>query len=421
MALEHSLAGRRLYIPRMGTASAEAIAAAFRSAGVDARVVPPSDDNTLSSASRFVTGEECLPQRVTLGDFLAVIQKPGFDPKQNAFFMPTSFGPCRFGQYAPLFRKILKGLGMDEAVVFSPTSSAGYADIAGNRTRFLITAWRSILSADLLRKVLLMTRPYEKNSGESDRIHDECLEWLCAVFADPNDSLRVQMRRLIQVLEETRDRFLTIPLAEERGSRPLVGMVGEIFLRFNAFSNQRFIRRVEAKGGEVWIAGISEWMYYTNLEQMRNSADNRRMVSLIGAKIRHAVQRRDERLLNRPFKVLFSNRHEHSVEHILKLSRPYLPQEKALGEMTLNAGNAVAFHESGCDGVADVSPFTCMNGIVTEAVYPTISRDLGGFPIRIFYFDGVPFDIDSDLDIFMELVRGYRRRSNNHDIKNNII
>jgi predicted nucleotide-binding protein (sugar kinase/HSP70/actin superfamily) len=410
MAVVHPLAGRKLYIPRMGTASAEAIAAAFRSAGVDARVAPPSDENTLASASRFVTGEECLPQRVTLGDFLSVIREPGFDPAQNAFLMPTSSGPCRFGQYAPLFRKILKGMGLEDAVVFSPSSSAGYADIAGNKTRFLITAWRSIIAADLLRKTLLMTRPYEKIIGESDRVHDACLESLCEVLADPNPSLRVQMGRLVRVLQETHDRFFNIPLAAERGSKPLIGMVGEIFLRFNAFSNQHFIRRIEAKGGEVWIAGISEWMYYTNLEQMRISADNRRILPLFGARVRHAFQRRDERNLNRPFKSFYAERREHSVEHILRLSRPYLPQEKALGEMTLNAGNAVAFHESGCDGVVDASPFTCMNGIVTEAVYPAICRDLGGFPIRIFYFDGAPFDLDSDLDIFMELVKGYRKR-----------
>ena len=96
------------------------------------------------------------------------------------------------------------------------------------------------------------------------------------------------------------------------------------------------------------------------------------------------------------------------MEELLSYSRPYLPAEKALGEMTLNTGNAVAFYHAGCDGVVDISPFTCMNGIVTEAIYPNLSRDLDGFPVRIFYFDGVPFDLDRDLEIFMQLVHSYR-------------
>ena len=46
--------------------------------------------------------------------------------------------------------------------------------------------------------------------------------------------------------------------------------------------------------------------------------------------------------------------------------------------------------KKGADGVIDISPFTCMNGIVCEAIYPKLSRDLGGIPIRNFYFDGIP-------------------------------
>ena len=58
----------------------------------------------------------------------------------------------------------------------------------------------------------------------------------------------------------------------------------------------------------------------------------------------------------------------------------------------------------------DVSPFTCMNGIICEAVYPRVSRDLGGIPIRNFYFDGTQSDLDRDLGVYLELARTYQRR-----------
>jgi hypothetical protein len=48
-----------------------------------------------------------------------------------------------------------------------------------------------------------------------------------------------------------------------------------------------------------------------------------------------------------------------------------------------------------------------MNGTVAEAVYPRLSRDLGGIPIRNFYFDGTQPDLDGDLGAFLELMRGY--------------
>ena len=51
-----------------------------------------------------------------------------------------------------------------------------------------------------------------------------------------------------------------------------------------------------------------------------------------------------------------------------------------------------------------------MNGIVTEAVYPVVQRDLDGIPVRTFYFDGTQSDLGRDVGIFMELATTYQRR-----------
>jgi len=185
-----------------------------------------------------------------------------------------------------------------------------------------------------------------------------------------------------------------------------------LFIRFNSESNQHRIRKIEAHGGEVWIADVSEWVWYTSLEQVRRLKESRKSFSLsmLGALLRNAFQRWDEEKILSPLKEVFKHRKEARVETILQYSRPYLPHEKAMGEMTLNTGKAIAFYRAGCDGVIDASPFTCMNGIVTEAVYPQVSQDCEGMPIRIFYFDGVPLDLDAALEIFMELAREYRTK-----------
>jgi predicted nucleotide-binding protein (sugar kinase/HSP70/actin superfamily) len=58
----------------------------------------------------------------------------------------------------------------------------------------------------------------------------------------------------------------------------------------------------------------------------------------------------------------------------------------------------------------DISPFTCMNGIVSESIYPKLSRDCGSIPIRNFYFDGTQADLDRDIEVFLELARSYQER-----------
>ena len=396
----------------MSTVGAECLSAALRSIGFDALVSPEADDQTLLRAAKYTTGEECLPQRVVLGNFLKVIQDPNFNPDQNGFFMPTSSGPCRFGQYAPFQKKVLKELGYDASMVFSPTSSNGYEGIAQNVNKFKRTAWRAVLVSDILRKATYMVRPYEANEGETDRIQNHYLKAVCSVLENPSLSTQKQIRSLIGHLADFHDAIGKIKLKEPLGSRPLIGIVGEIYLRLNSFSNQNLVRRVEAQGGECWMADVAEWIWYTNVEQHRKLKDAKRQYSLemLGAKVREMVQRADEEKLYAPFQKLFKNREELPIREVLKRSAKYLPQRKALGEMTLNAGKSIAYYEAGCDGVIDISPFTCMNGIVTETFYHQISQDHGDIPIRIFYFDGVPFDLDSDLEIFMELVNSYRNK-----------
>jgi predicted nucleotide-binding protein (sugar kinase/HSP70/actin superfamily) len=130
----------------------------------------------------------------------------------------------------------------------------------------------------------------------------------------------------------------------------------------------------------------------------------------VGAWVRNKVQKRDEHMILEPFKDEIVGYEEPSTREVLDAARPYLPQDGALGEMVLNVGKAICLARRGVDGIIDISPFTCMNGIICEAIYPKVSRELGGLPIRTFYFDGTQTDLDRDLGVYMELARTYMRR-----------
>ena len=110
------------------------------------------------------------------------------------------------------------------------------------------------------------------------------------------------------------------------------------------------------------------------------------------------------------FEDVFQGYEEPEVPELLEYCRPYLPHSGAMGEMVLSTGGAIYLHGKGADGVVDISPFSCMNGIVTEAVYPRVSREHDDMPIRVFYFDGTQSDLDRDVGIFLELAQTYKRR-----------
>jgi predicted nucleotide-binding protein (sugar kinase/HSP70/actin superfamily) len=133
-------------------------------------------------------------------------------------------------------------------------------------------------------------------------------------------------------------------------------------------------------------------------------------MDMLKARIRWHVQERDEHAITEPFKQDFAGSDEPDIYEVFEYAQPYLPRDGALGEMVLSVGKAAYLAKHGADGVIDISPFTCMNGIVSEAVYPKLSKDYGGIPIRNFYFDGTQSELDRDLGIYMELARSYREK-----------
>ncbi len=404
------LAGRKVWVPRMSAGSARAAAAVFRSLGIEAECTPPSDERTRELGARYTCGDECYPTKVTLGDFLKILEQPGADPHKTAFFMPTTQGPCRFGQYTPHLKSVLKSLGYSGAIIIAPDCENGYDGFGKSSTAFVRGLWRALVAGDILLKLLYRARPYEITPGSAEAVHEKCIADLCRTMETPYAAPGEQMKAVREVLLRCRSRFRALPV--RRDDRLLIGVVGEIFCRLNTFSNDDLVRRLEAFGAEVWMNDISEWIWYTNWAQAQMLRLRGRAFSgeSLAALLRRRLQKHDEHEMVSLFRDDFFGQEEpHDVEDVLDYATPYLPPPGCSGEMVLNAGKAVYFARKGVDGVIDISPFTCMNGIICEAVYPRISRDNAGLPIRNFYFDGTQSDLERDIGIYLELARNYRR------------
>ncbi len=407
----HLLAGKKTWVPRMATGSSRAMAAVLRSLGIDAEAIPPADAETLELGGRHTGGEECYPLRLVIGDFMKILEKPGTDPNQVAFFMATGQGPCRFGQYVPYMKSMLAALGFSNVTILAPTCETGYSDFGEASSLYVRGAWRAIVSSDILSKLLLKTRPYESVPGSAELLYEECLDALCRTLEVAYPSNQEQMEALQHCLLQIRDRFRKLEV-EFDSERPLIGVVGEIFCRLNTFSNNDLVRRLEEAGAEVWLNDVSEWIWYVNCDQFQRLRLQGKRFSLdaFGAHVRNHIQHNDELKLASLFREDFRGYEEPGdIREILAFAEPYLPPSGANGEMVLNVGKSVYFARKGADAVVDISPFTCMNGIICEAIYPRVSRDNAGIPIRNFYFDGTQSDLERDLGIFLELARSYKR------------
>jgi predicted nucleotide-binding protein (sugar kinase/HSP70/actin superfamily) len=409
---QKTLANRTLYVPRLSIDGASAFAAAFRSIGYDAQLVPESDTATNDLARQYTIGEECYPQIITLGSFLKVIEERDFDPQKTAFLMLTTGGPCRFGQYTGLIEKILEEKGLKDVLVFSASSASGYDDIGDKAENLHRTCWWAVVCSDIIRKLLLQTRPYEINKGDTDKVHEESIRLICSIMEKENQKVKEKQAELVNGIKQILQKYDDIPTDFTR-SKPLIGVIGEIYCRLDNFANMELIRRIEKFGGEAWLASVSEWVWYSNFYQqqdLRMKGENFSL-EMLGTLIRNKFQAKDEHKLYDPVRNRFQGYEEpKNIKVYLDLAKSYLPYWGVIGEMVLNIGGAIYYHSKGADGIIDISPFTCMNGIVSEAIYPSVSTDHEGIPIKNFYFDETESDYDRDVEIFLELASTYRKR-----------
>lgn len=369
---------KRIYIPYMYD-GAFAVKAAFEACGVEAEVFPESDEETLYWGRKMTSGKECYPCILTTGDMVKLVKDPNFNHENAAFFMPSGNGPCRFGQYHRFHRFVLDDLGFRHVPIYAPNQDETlYNDLGIMGSQFARLAWQGIVAVDLLMKKLLETRPYEREKGRTDRIYAESLSRICEAIQKGTD--------LKKALRESLRAFDRIEV-DEPGTKPLIGIVGEIYVRLNRFSNEDVIRKIEQFGGEAWMAPMTEWILYVNNISKRRSLRKKSFSNLLKVLLTDYYQKKDEHHLERIFKGHLRNFGEPKTKAILKKAKPYLDSSFE-GEAILSIGKSIDFAKRGASGVVNIMPFTCMPGTIVSALLKRYREENNNIPILNMAYDG---------------------------------
>jgi predicted CoA-substrate-specific enzyme activase len=390
-----SLKNRLVYIPPMAD-HAHAVAAAFERCGVQAEVLPESELETVEIGRKYVSGKECYPCAITTGDMLKKALSPGFDPSRSAFFMPSGSGPCRFGQYNVFHKRVLESVGLPDVPVFAPNQDEGLYDALETVSDdFVLNAWKGIVAIELLMKCLHETRPYERQKGSSDELYKHHFERLV-------NSLRGRNGRLEDALKAVRKDFTNLPKTKEK--KPLIGIIGEIYVRSNRFSNEDIVRKVEDLGGAVSLATFGEWIFYLNAMSIRRYLKRREFSAAAKDALKRFIQIRIEKRYSSPFKKCLRTLHEPSTKQILRLSDPYIP-DTFEGEAVLSIGKSVDLTHRGASGIINTIPFGCMPGTIVAGVMQVVKRDYE-IPFITLPYDGTESSTNEmQLDAFMDQAR----------------
>ena len=392
---------KTVYIPNMADQS-YAVAAAFEACGVKAVVLPESDAETLTWGRKLTSGKECYPCILTTGDMIRMTRRPEFDPDRSAFLMVSGRGPCRFGQYNRFHRLVLDEMGLPQVPILAPDQDEGlYRELGGIGTGFSRIAWKGIVSIDLLQKRLMQVRPYERNEGESERIYRSYLDKVCRALS--------RREGTAPLLSQASEAFNSVPL-NGAGRKPIIGVVGEIYIRSNRFSNEDLVRNLEQLGCEVWLPSIGEWLLYINYTSKGRTLRKGNYRGFAANFLTDKIQKWIEHRLTGSLGSSLRQPREPAIEELIRHASPYM-HPSFEGEAILSIGKAIDFISRGASGLINAMPFTCMPGTIVNAVLKRCREDHHNIPLLTIAYDGQQDgNTRTRLEAFVYQVRHYQDR-----------
>ena len=386
----NDLKGRTLWLPPMHPIAGEMAVGNFKRFGYKAEVLPFEDRESYELGRAAVRGSECLPTSVTIGVLLQKLEEINAVGSEHAFFMATASGPCRFGQYALLHRMILNRHGYEDMLILSPSSYNSYQGLEEKLRREL---WYGFLVADVMYKMQCKIRPYEKNPGETNRLTKKEIYRIKHVLATNGD--------LEKAMRQCADYYAAIPTTDEE--KPLVGVVGEIYVRCNGFSNGYVIDHIEKYGGEAWLAPLSEWFLYTAHLQEWSAKQYVRNFTARGKSLlkNRFLFSAEHKVYSWCEKVLFDRR-EPPIKDVVDQGRRFMPINFE-GEAIITIGRAIEFIRQGASLVVNCAPFGCMPGTLTSSIFQQVENEMG-IPVVSMYYDGEG-EINKRLEVYIHQAR----------------
>ncbi|MBN2716530.1 MAG: activase [Deltaproteobacteria bacterium] len=399
----------------MGEFSSGAIAAASRRAGIRSIHLPVPNVHTVQLAKNVASGKECIPSLIVLGGILQFFKThpPNQDNEILLFYMPSTLGPCRTGQYYVFYERLFEELGYENAVILVCDSSNSYRELGQQFTK---DAWWGVILGDFFTDMHTGLRLLAKDVDTALKIHQSVWEDVIDVFSNNGDIERA-LDRAGRILS-------AIPRRRSLKDLKKVLIVGEIYVRRDTFSVREINDFLISKSIFPKIAGISEWIDYTDHCRWRGlqiEKNNLKFKGLVktGKWKEHAMYHVEE---------FYKNMVIHKIARHLKPTGliPDVPTDmheiignterffidpRLESEATCSSGAAATGMLDGYDGTVIIAPFSCLPGRLVEGVYGPWARKQN-FPYIALENDGQPYapSVVARMEIFAHNVSRFQKK-----------
>ena len=325
----------------------------------------------IDAGQKYVHNDACYPAILVIGQLINAIESGSYDAHKVALVITQTGGGCRATNYISLIRKALKSVGLGHI----PVIAISFKDLGEVNPGFKITPnmlYQAIFAlqyGDLLMMCLYRTRPYELEPGSANRLFDH---WMakCKEQLERGVKLSEFKKTVNQIVED----FDTLP-CKDFDSKPKVGVVGEILVKFHPTANNQIVDQIEAEGCEVVVPGLIEFFLFGIAGGIFQRQIGKSAKSAFGSRMGLAAISQFRRPVREALRKSVRFEVPANIYELAEYASEILSLCNSMGEGWLLTAEMVELIKTGCPNIVCTQPFACLpNHVVGKSVIKELRK-----------------------------------------------
>ncbi len=370
------------------------ISPAFELMGYKMESLPCSDKTSVELGLKYANNEVCYPATLIVGDIIKALQSGKYDPENTVVVMSQTGGQCRASNYIALIKKAMLNAGFKNTPVISLAAGDGLL----NEQPGFSVEWKKITKVvltgmvfgDALSKMHYATIVREKVPGATKKLTENYLE-NAAELARKNN-----IEGLINLLEEAVKDYNNLAL--DNAVRPQVGIVGEIYLKYNPYANMFIGEWLINEGIEPRFPDLLDFFIQEFVNFKTNYKNNTAKVGLGEKLFLSLLEQRFMRYTNKIEKIASGFKYyrgRHSIYEKAERGGAIIDLANQFGEGWLIPAEIALFAEEGVNNVVSLQPFGCIaNHIISKGVEKKIKSIYKNTNLLFLDYDGSTSEVN---------------------------
>ena len=335
--------------------------------------MPKTSKTSAEEGLKYGNNEVCYPSTLILGDIIRTLKSGEYALDDVVVAITQTGGQCRATNYIAQIKSGLQNAGFSHVPVLAIGSQAFQNEQKAFKVpmrKILNIGIYAILYADALQQMYSTTTVREIKKGEAKEVFDFYVErGIEAVQANNH-------KHLLNALEQAIIDFNAISIADCNFNK--IGLVGEIFLKYNNYGQAYITDWLRSKNMEVDSPPIIDFLmqYFVNAEV--NAANGINKTTVWGKYLRSVFWKYINKRMTVVGNMMKRYRFYQSEESIYtkaEYASEILDLTNQFGEGWMIAAEAACYARRGINRVVCVQPFGCIaNHVVAKGIEKRLKK-----------------------------------------------